>query len=415
MRGPSRYALTFIFVTRLIDAIGFGIIMPVMPQLLQQVGQIGLAEATRLGGFLLVTYAILQFFFGPFMGNLSDRFGRRPVILLSLLAFAIDYTLMGFAPNIMWLFIGRAIAGIAGAVYAPSSAYVADVTEPEERAAAFGRIGAAFGLGFIFGPAVGGLVGELWGPRAPFFVAGGLAFLNVVFGYFVLPESLPAERRRPFDITRANPVGTVLALKKYPMVVALVLAVFLWQTAHNVFPSTWPYYTEAKFGWEPGLIGISFMTTGLGMAIVQFGLTGWIVKRLGEARTAILGISVSTVACLCYAFIPYGWMIFVIQPWAALQAVAYPSINALMSRQVAAEQQGELQGGVAGVASLSSIGGPLVMTQTLAAFSGPDAPIYFPGAAFLVAAGLMMIVLALLLAQLKLHHPRPVAEAAPSP
>ena len=405
--ASSRNKLIFIFITRLIDSIGFGIVMPVLPGLLMDIGHMSLADAARTGGILAATYALLQFFFGPFMGNLSDRFGRRPVILLSLLAYAIDYAVMGFAPTVALLFVGRAIAGIAGAVYAPANAYIADITPPEERARAFGRIGAAFGVGFILGPAIGGWLGE-YGPRAPFFAAAALAGANCIFGYFVLPESLPPEQRRPFSLARANPLGTLAALKRFPMVMALVFAVFLWQTAHNVYPATWSFYGAAKFHWSSAMIGISLMTTGIGMAIVQFGATGWVVKKLGEARAAILGIAIAMFSCVAYALIPAGWMVFLIQPIGSLQAVAYPSLTALMSREVPANEQGELQGGIAGVTSLSSIFGPFLMTQTLAEFSGAGAPIYFPGAAFILAACLMCAALALLVAQLKLHHPRPV-------
>jgi DHA1 family tetracycline resistance protein-like MFS transporter len=409
--ASARNPLIFIFITRLIDAIGFGIVLPVLPDLLVHIGPMTLPEATRIGGLLGGTYALLQFFCGPLMGNLSDRFGRRPVILLSLAAFAADYAVMGFAPTVGLLFLGRAIAGIAGGVYAPANSFIADITAPEERAQMFGRIGAAFGVGFILGPMIGGWMGAEFGPRAPFFAAAALAGANCLFGYFVLPESLPLERRRPFSLARANPLGTLLALKKYPMVTGMIFAVLVWQTAQNVYPSSWAFYCAENFHWNTGMIGVSFMTTGIGMAVVQFGATGWVVARLGEARTAIVGISIAALACLCYAFIRDGWMIFAVQPWAAFQAIAYPAITALMSREVAPDQQGELQGGVAGVSSLAQIAGPFVMTQTLAAFTSDGAPLYFPGAAFLLSAALMGICLILLAAQLKLHA-RPAVEPA---
>lgn len=405
----SRNPLIFIFITRLIDAIGFGIVLPVLPDLLVHIGPMSMPDATRIGGLLGATYAFFQFFCGPLMGNLSDRFGRRPVILASLACFAVDYAVMGFAPTVALLFVGRAIAGIAGAVYSPANAYIADVTEPKDRAQAFGRIGAAFGLGFILGPVIGGWMGDAFGPRAPFFAAAALAGANFIFGLFVLPESLPKERRRAFSIMRANPLGTIMALRQYPMIVALIVAVFVWQCAQNVYPSSWSFYCAENFHWDTRMIGISFMVTGIGMAVVQFGATGWFVKRLGEARTAILGISIATVACICYGFIRDGWMVFAVQPWAALQAIAYPSITALMSQQVPGDQQGELQGGVAGVSSLSQILGPFLMTQTLATFTGPGAPFYFPGAAFLLAAVLMITCLVLLSAQLRMH-PAPARE-----
>lgn len=402
----SRSPLIFIFITRLIDAIGFGIVMPVLPALLMDIGNMNLADAARTGGVLTVTYAVLQFFCGPLIGNLSDRYGRRPVILFALLAWAIDYALMGFAPTVALLFLGRAIAGIAGAVYAPANAFIADITAPQDRAKAFGRVGAAFGLGFILGPAIGGFLGEL-GPRAPFFAAAALAAANCLFGYFVLPESLPPERRRKFSLARANPVGALLALRRYAGLTALMLALLILLTAQYVYPATWSFFTIAKFDWSPGLIGASLACTGLGMALVQAFLVGRVVARIGEARAAIFGMSVAVVTCLAYALATQAWMIFPILFIGALQAVAYPSINALMSKQVSADQQGELQGGVAGLGSLSATMGPFVMTQVLAAFSGPAAAVQFPGAAFVLAAALFLASLALLLTQLKFHALQP--------
>jgi DHA1 family tetracycline resistance protein-like MFS transporter len=395
----TRNALVFIFVTRLIDAIGFGIVMPVMPRLLMSIGNLTLADAARTGGALVGAYAVLQFFCGPLMGNLSDRFGRRPVILGSLMAYAIDYAVMGFAPSVGWLFLGRAIAGVAGAVYAPANAFIADITPPERRAQAFGRIGAAFGLGFILGPALGGLLGEL-GPRAPFLAAAALAACNLAFGWFVLPESLPAARRRPFALARANPLGALLALGRFPGVMAIGLALLLWQTAQNVYPSTWSFFAIAKFNWSPGLIGLSLACTGIGMAVVQAGLTGRVVARFGEARAAMIGMGVAALAFFGYAFATEAWMVFALLFFGALQALAYPSLTAMMSRAVPADQQGELQGGVAGLASLASIIGPFLMTQTLAAFSGPLARVQFPGAAFMLSGALVLVCFALLRARL---------------
>src|SRR6185295_6084282 len=268
MRQPGKYALLFIFLTVLIDSIGFGIIMPVMPQLLVTLTGATMAHATLIAGWLLTTYALLQFACGPIMGNLSDRFGRRPVLLASLAAFAFDYMLMGLAPTVGWLFLGRAIAGIAGAVYSPAMAYIADVSAPEKRAQSFGVMGAAFGLGFIIGPALGGLLGEL-GPRAPFFAAAGLAGINFLYGLFVLPESLPKERRRKFEWSRANPLGTLTALKRYPAVMAIAGAVFLWQLAHQVYPSTWAFFAKIRFQWTEIEIGASLAFVGILMAFTQ--------------------------------------------------------------------------------------------------------------------------------------------------
>jgi DHA1 family tetracycline resistance protein-like MFS transporter len=392
----GRNPLIFIFVTRLIDAIGFGIVMPVLPQLLLSMGSPNVAAATSLAGVLLVTYAGLQFFCGPIMGNLSDRFGRRPVILASLFAYGFDYILTGFAPNIAWLFVGRAVAGIAGAVYVPANAFVADVTPPEKRAQAFGMMGSAFGLGFILGPGIGGLLGEL-GPRAPFFAAGALAVINFLFGAFVLPESLPQGQRREFSWRRANPLGAAVALKRYPAVLVYALVVAAYLIGNNVYPSTWAFFMTYRFDWSPGMIGLSLVVTGICMVTVQFGLTGRIAKHIGEARTALLGLSAAALACLAYAVTPFAWLVFVITVVAALQAVAFPALNALMSREIPPNAQGELQGAVASLASIANITGPLVMTQAFALFTAPNAPLHFPGAAFVLAAllnttGIVMLV-----------------------
>jgi MFS transporter, DHA1 family, tetracycline resistance protein len=381
----AKRAFPIIFCTRLLDAIGFGIIMPVLPALLMQVGDIPLADATRTGGTLFVTYALLQFLCGPLMGLLSDQFGRRPVILFSLAAYAIDYVFMALAPTLAWLFIGRAIAGIAGAVYAPANAFVADITPPEQRAKVFGQLSAAFGFGFILGPAIGGWVGEL-GPRAPFLVAAALSAINFTVGFFVLPESLPPERRVPVNWRRANPLSSLLALGRYGGVIGIVLAYFLFSTAFNVYPATWSYYLLAKFDWSPWMIGFSYVWSGIFMAVVQIVLVGPIVARLGEANAAKLGMASAIIGCLAYAFVPEGWMVFVIQPLVSLQMLTFPSINALISRRVAATEQGALQGVMGSMSALGSVFGPLILTQCMAAFTEPGTAIYFPGAAFALAA-----------------------------
>jgi DHA1 family tetracycline resistance protein-like MFS transporter len=399
----SRNPLIFVLLTVAIDTIGFGVIMPVLPRLIMQIAAVDVAGAARIGGYLLAVFAGLQFLFGPLMGNLSDRFGRRPVLLFSLLAFGLNYALMGLAPNLLWLFVGRAMTGISGAVYAPANAYVADVSAPEKRAQSFGMVGAAFGLGFILGPAIGGLLGE-FGPRAPFFAAAVLAVVNFIYGFFVLPESLPPERRRPFSLARANPLGTFQAFRDQPNVLPLVLAVFFWQLGFHVYPATWAYYAIAKFNLSSGMIGATLALSGLSMTIVQGGLTGRFVRRFGEARTAPLGMIVGVLVFTAYAFITEAWMLLPILAVGGLQGLAMPSINALLSKELAAERQGELQGGMASVLGLSSIIGPPALTQTLARFSGPAATTHFPGAAFVLAAGFASISLLLLLNSLRLRR-----------
>src|SRR5262249_48191019 len=274
---------------------------------------------------------------------------------------SVDYLLMGFAPTVAWLFLGRAIAGVAGAVYSPAMAYIADVSPPEKRAQSFGVVGSAFGVGFILGPALGGLIGEL-GPRAPFFVAATLAMLNFAYGIFVLPESLPPDRRRSFDWKRANPLGTLVALKRYPAVISIAGAVFLWQLGHQVYPSTWSFFAQIRYNWSPAQIGASLAFVGLLMAITQAFLTGRVVKRIAEVRTIIVGVSSGILGMLGMALATQGWFAFVAMLLGGLQGVAYPSMNAVMSKKVPPNEQGELQGGLASMMSLSTIAGPILMT-----------------------------------------------------
>ncbi len=386
-RTASRHALTFIFVTVLIDVIGFGIVIPVFPELIVELTGKAVNEAARIGGWLSFAYAIMQFGMGPVIGNLSDRFGRRPVLLASLLAFAVDYAIMGFAPTLTLLFVGRLIAGVTGASHTTAYAYIADISPPEKRAQNFGLIGMAFGFGFILGPAIGGLIGDQFGTRAPFFVAGGLALLNALYGWLVLPESLTAERRRPFDIRRANPIGTLIRLKRYhPVVLGLAAAMFLWQLAHQSLQGTWSFYTIYRYEWTPGMVGLSLAAVGLTAAIVQGGLVRVIIPRIGERRAVELGLLSGLAGFFVYGLATQGWMIFAGIAVAALSGLAYPSMNALMSQHVEPEAQGELQGAVASLFSLSTIIGPPLMTQLFGYFTGHSAPFELPGAAFLLAA-----------------------------
>lgn len=383
----SRHALAFIFVAALIDTIGFGIVIPVLPQLIVELTGEPVNEAARISGWLAFAYAVMQFAFGPVMGNLSDRFGRRPVLLASLLAFGVDYFAMALAPTIGWLFAGRIVAGITGASYTTAYAYIADVSPPEKRAQNFGMVGMAFGLGFIIGPALGGLVGDQFGLRAAFFVAGGLALLNTLYGWLVLPESLPPERRRPFDLRRANPIGTLAQFRRHqPVVLGLATALFLWQLGHQALQGTWSFYTIYRFDWSPGEVGLSLAAVGLTSAIVQGGLVRYIIPRIGERRAVELGMMSGLGGFIIYGLATQGWMLYVGIVVATFSGLAYPSMNALMSQRVEPDAQGELQGAVAALASLSTIIGPPLMTQLFGYFTGPTAPVHVPGAAFLLAA-----------------------------
>src|SRR5688572_8160109 len=409
LRAPGPHAVAFVAITVLLDMIGFGLILPIMPTLLMELTGEGVSRAAIYGGWLAFVYAVMQFLFAPILGNLSDRFGRRPVLLAAIAALGIDYLILGFAPNLAWLFLGRAIAGIAGASFTPAYAYVADITPPERRAQNFGIVSGAFGVGFIVGPALGGLLGGL-GPRAPFFAAAGLSLANLAYGYFVLAESLPRERRRAFAWRRANPLGTLLQMRKQPVVLGLLGALFLWMVAHQVMPATWTFYTTFRFGWSEAMIGWSLALAGLVMATSQATLLRFLVPRLGERRTALIGIAIAALGYLGYATATASWMMFA---WLAtwfFGAIVMPSTNALMSHRVAADAQGELQGAVASLYSLSSIVGPPLMAQLFGRFSAPDAPVHLPGAAFIAAALLAMA--SLVIYWLATREPRTAAASA---
>ena len=382
-------AIIVILMAVFIDTMGFGIILPVLPTYLENLTGATLAEATRIGGLLIVVFATLQFVFGPFIGNLSDRFGRRPVLILSMVAFGVNYLLMGVATNLALLFIGRAFTGIAGAIYAPANAYIADISPPEKRAQRFALIGAAFGMGFIFGPALGGLLGS-FDPRAPFFVAAALALANAGLAYVFLGESLPADRRRAFDWRRANPLGAVASLRKFPAVLGVIGAIFLWQLAFHVYPSTWSFFAMLKFGWGEQLIGLSLASSGILMVIVQGGLTGRIVRFMGERRAALLGFGSFILGSILYAVVPYGWMVFCVQLTSAWQGVSGAAMQSIISQRTPPDQQGELQGAVSSVNGLGAIIGPLAMTQTLAYYSDPARSPPFHGAAFALASVLAL-------------------------
>ena len=381
----TRHALAFIAVTLLLDTIGFGLIMPVYPRLLVDLTGQGLSRAAVYGGWLGFVYAAMQFLCAPVLGNLSDRYGRRRVILFAVGALGIDYIVMGLAPTLAWLFAGRAIAGAAGASFTPAYAYVADISPPERRAQNFGIVSASFGTGFIVGPAIGGLLGSL-GPRAPFFVAAALSLINFGYGVFVLPESLPLERRRAFEWKRANPLGTLIQMKKHPVVLGLLSSLFLWALANQVMPTTWAFYTKFRFGWTEAIIGASLATVGVVMVTSQATVMRFIVPRLGERKAAFLGIVGGIASYAAFGLATTGWMMFAALSGWFLAAIVMPTVNALMSHLIARDAQGELQGAAAGLFSLSAIIGPPMMTHLFARFTAPDALFHVPGAAFLAAA-----------------------------
>lgn len=386
-RMPGRNALFFVAITVLLDVIGFGVIIPVLPRLLVELTGDTISRAAIDGGWLAFVYAAMQFTFAPVLGNLSDRFGRRPVLLYAIGSLGVDYLIMGFAPTLGWLYLGRAISGIAGASFTPAYAYITDVSPPEKRAQNFGVVGAAFGIGFIIGPALGGLLGSL-GPRAPFFAAAALSLTNFVYGALVLPESLPLERRRPFDLRRANPLGTLTRMHRNTAARGILAALFLWQLANQVMPSIWAFYTKYRFAWSEATIGLSLAFSGLLMATSQGTIVRAVVPRWGERRTALTGIAVAGAGFVGYAAATQSWMMFAWLCTWLLGATVMPTTNALLSHRVPADAQGELQGAVSGLYSLSSIVGPPIMTQVFGRFSATGAPLRVPGAPFLLSAAL---------------------------
>jgi DHA1 family tetracycline resistance protein-like MFS transporter len=388
----SKLTLACILLTILLDMVGLGIILPVLPQLIGQLTGGTVADAAVIGGYLVFAYSLMQFIFGPVLGNLSDQFGRRPILLISLFGLTVDYVLMGFAPAVVFLFIGHTIAGISGASVATATAYIADITPQEKRAQRFGLIGAAFGLGFIIGPVVGGVLGEI-GPRWPFYMAAIIAFSNLLFGFFVLPESLPRDRRRRFDIRRANPFGALWALSRNPVVLWLLLALGFFTLASQAFPSVWNFFTIEVLQFSSSQIGIALGAFGVGFAVSQAFLIGPVIRQVGEWVTVLLGMAAASIALIGTAFIHtqaglYGFLMV-----GSLAGLAGPAINSLMSRQVSDNAQGELQGAINATNSLTAIIGPLLATQLFNFFtSGPrTSAMYFPGAPF-VGAGVLVVL-----------------------
>ncbi|MEM6387446.1 MAG: TCR/Tet family MFS transporter [Pseudomonadota bacterium] len=384
-----RLTLGFILTTVVIDSMGIGLILPVMPALLQEIGDIPLSQAALWGGALTTVFAVMQFVFSPIIGALSDRFGRRPVLLISLLVMALDYFVMALAQAFWLLFLARIVAGITAATQSAATAAIADISKPEEKAARFGLVGAAFGIGFVLGPVIGGVLGE-YGTRAPFYAAAALAALNMVLGYFVMPETVTDRTRRPLTWARTNPFGAFSNVGRNPALQRPLALFFLYQVAFFVYPAVWAYFTTARFGWSEGMIGLSLAAFGVSMAIVQGGLIRVILRFLGERGTVIYGLIFNTFAFLALALVTNAALALILTPLTALGAVVTPAIQGIMSRQAPDDSQGELQGVLASAGAVATIISPLMMTYVFARFTEEGAPVFLPGAPFLVSMVLML-------------------------
>ncbi len=391
MTAQRQPAILFILITALIDSISIGIIIPVFPKLIMSMEQCDEGRAAVIGGWLMFWFAIMQFVMSPILGSLSDRYGRRPVLLLSLFGFGIDFLLLAFAPTLSWLFAGRILAGIMGASYTTASAYIADISTDDNRSKHFGMLGAAFGLGFIIGPGVGGLLAQ-WGVRVPFIACAVLSLLNWLYGYFILPESLPTDRRRPFDWRRANPIGAFINIAKHKSILGYLAVFFLLYLGAQAVMTNWQYYTMLKFGWEEKAIGISIMTVGIIVAFVQGVLVRVVNSRIGNSNAMLVGLSLYTIGMAGFGLAPTGaWMMAAILPY-CLGGINGPAIQSLMTESVPSNAQGELQGLITSVQSITSIIGPLLMAGIFSHFTQPGNH-YFPGAAFVTAAFLMLTAL----------------------
>lgn len=394
-RMTKKLPFIFIMITLVIDAMGIGLIMPVMPELIMEVRAGDLSKAAIWGGVLATSFAIMQFLFAPMVGSLSDRFGRRPVLLISLFAMAIDYIIMALAGSIWLLLLGRILGGITAATQSTAAAFIADVSEPHKKAQNFGLISAAFGIGFVLGPLIGGLLAT-FGPRAPFYAAAALASANLVLGYFVLPETVTDRIRRPFEWRRANPFGALKSIGHLPGLKSLLLIFFLYQVAFFVYPSIWAYFTQERFGWDPRMVGLSLASFGVSMVIVQGGLIRLILPALGEYKTLMLGLVFNMLAFLAIGTISNGWVVLALTPLTALGAIAGPALQGIMSRTAMDDQQGELQGLLTSVGALGMILSPLIMTQTFSMFSTKTAEHHIPGAPFYLSMGLMGLCVVIL-------------------
>jgi MFS transporter, DHA1 family, tetracycline resistance protein len=399
MTMPITPALRFLLFTIFINAMGFGIIVPVTPDLVMEISGQDVSGASAIGGWLAVSYAAMQFICGPIVGNLSDRFGRRPVILLSLLGFALEFLLMAIAPSLFWLFLARILSGLFGATQGPAQSAIADTVTADDRARVYSLLSAAFAIGFVAGPALGGLLGG-FGPRVPFYVAAALAIANLLYGLKACKETLPPERRRPFEWKRANPIGALQQARKLPGILPLALVYFLWQVASITYPLIWNYFTKSKFGWSPELIGLSLAAIGVSMGVVNILIAPRIVSRFREKRSAQIGIGIGIIGFLANAFAPSAWMLFPLCALVAFQALTHPALTALMTRYGTGSTQGEVQGFASSIMALGAIVAPLIFNPLHSYFTSASAPFRFDGAPLVVAAVIAALAF-LLLSRLK--------------
>jgi DHA1 family tetracycline resistance protein-like MFS transporter len=360
------------------------------------VSDVTLAEASIIGGWMFFAFSMMQFVFSPLMGNLSDRFGRRPLLLLAVLGLGVDYVFHALAPSLFWLFLGRTFAGLCGSSYVIANAYIADVTATEDRAKAFGLMGAAFGVGFVLGPALGGLLGEV-GPRVPFWVAAAISFLNLAYGWFVLPETLAPQNRRPFEWRRANPFGTFMVFRKIPGMLPLCAVFFVYFFASSVYPAVWPFWGQAKFDWSVATIGLSLAAFGIVTAVFQGGLAGPAVKRFGEHRTALFGLVSAVVAVVGYGLAPGLLVVVVLMVIHGPEGFVHPMLVAIMSKAAPEDQQGELQGGISSIMNIAMLAGTVFFAQVFGFFMMPDAPVVSPDIAYFVAGAILLLSLVMFL------------------
>jgi DHA1 family tetracycline resistance protein-like MFS transporter len=369
-RAPSRHAIIFVLLCVLLDMIGFGLIIPVLPQLIEQVGQVSLSEASIIGGWMFFAFSMAQFAFSPLMGNLSDRFGRRPLLLLAIAGLGLDNLLQGLAPSLIWLFVGRVIAGVCGSSWVIANAFITDVTEPAARAKYFGMMGGAFGLGFVLGPALGGVLGE-FGPRVPFFVAAAISGLNLIYGWFVLPETLAPQNRRAFSLARSNPLGAFKVFRSYQGVIPMCAVMFAFFFFTSVYPAIWPYWGMAKFGWSPSMVGLTLAVFGVVMAVFQGGLTGLGVKWFGERNLALIGLVSALIAASGYGLAGSLTVVVLLMIVHGPEGFIYPMLTAMMTQRVPDDAQGELQGGISAIMNVAMLAGTVFFSQIFGYFMAP--------------------------------------------